>query len=166
MIKIEFDHRLEEHRRARRLYYARQSVFSRIDKLVAILAVAYGLFALVAVGLVWWVPIPFVAAPLIWFNVLTIEPWVVRYVFRRSTQFHQHTTLTFDEDHIHYQTASIDSRVSWNLYRGVIEDDELFVLLYKAPRSFAIIPKRAFASEAERAAFRTLAQHKILRRAA
>src|SRR5205085_1657113 len=83
MITIEFDHRLEEHLRAARLYHASRSWFSRADKVVAILVAAYGLFLLAGVGVRWWTVIWLVLAPVIWFNLLSIQPLIVRYVFKR-----------------------------------------------------------------------------------
>jgi hypothetical protein len=166
VITIEFDHRLEEHLRAARLYYAKRSWFARGDKIAAVIFAVYGLAASALVGIRWWTVIWLVLAPLEWFNLLSIQPLVVRYVFKRSKKFHEHTTLSFSAEHIHYQTPSIDSTLAWSLFADIVEDDQLFVLPYKAPRSYAIVPKRAFASEADRAQFRELARRQIAQAAA
>lgn len=156
MITIEFDHRLEEHQRARRLYYKKKSWLARADKVVAIFLAVFGLILVSLVGLRWWSVIWFVLAPLEWFDVLSIEPLMVRYMFKRSAKFHERTTLSFSEEGIHYKTPSIDSTIDWSLFTGLIEDEELFLLLYKAPRTYTIIPKRAFGSEEAKAEFREL----------
>lgn len=156
MITIEFDHRLDEHLRARRLYYRETSAFARADKVVAILLAVLGLVSVSLVGPRWWSVIWFVLAPLEWFDLLSIEPLVVRYMFKRSAKFQERTTLSFSEERIHYKTASIDSALAWSVFTGLVEDDELFLLPYRAPRTYAIVPKRAFASEEARAAFRAL----------
>ena len=161
MITIEFDHRLDEHQRARRLYYRRKSWLARADKVVALALVAFGSFSVWLAGPRWWSLIWFVLAPLEWFDVLSIDPLVVRYMFKRSPKFHERTRLSFSEDRIHYKTPSIDSTIDWNLFTEVIEDDELFLLPYKAPRTYAIIPKRAFGSEEAKAQFRDLARRKL-----
>jgi len=166
MLTVEFDHRLEEHLRAARLYYRARSWFARGDKYVAGIMAVMGVAMVVAVGLQWWAVIWLVIAPLEWFNLLSIEPLTVRYVFKRSPKFHEHTTLSFSEAHIHYKTPSIDSTIDWGLFSGLIEDDELFLLPYKSPRAYAIIPKRAFASEWARAEFRELVQKTVMRVAA
>jgi hypothetical protein len=161
MITIEFDHRLDEHLRARRLYYAKKSTFARIDKGVAIFLALVGLSSVWLAGVHWWSVIWFVLAPLEWFNLLSIEPLVVRYTFKRSAKFREHTRLSFAEENVHYKTASIDSTLDWSLFSGLIEDEALFLLSYQAPRMYAIIPKRAFPSEEARAEFRELVQKKL-----
>ncbi len=166
MISIEFDHRLEEHLRARRLHYANKSWFARADKVVAILLAVFGSVSAGLVGLRWWTVIWLVLAPLEWFNVLSIEPLTVRYTFKRSAKFQERTTLSFSEERIHYKTPSIESTLDWSLFTGLIEDDALFLLPYKAPRTYAIIPKRAFASEEAKAEFRELVRKKVAQVAA
>ena len=94
-------------------------------------------------------------------NLLSIEPLTVRYMFKRSAKFQERATLSFSEERIHYKTPLIDSTLDWNLFSGLIEDDALFLLLYRAPRSYAIIPKRAFATEEETAEFRRLVYRKV-----
>lgn len=166
MIAIEFEHRLAEHQRAQRLFYARRSLFARADKIVAVLAAAFGVLTVTTDGLQWWSVMWLVAAPLIWFNRLTTAPLVVRYVFRRTAKFHERTALTFSDEQIRYKTPSIDSTLDWSLFTDLVEDDQLFLLRYKAPRTYAIIPKRAFASPAAIAEFRDLVGRKLARRAA
>ncbi len=161
MITIEFDHRLDEHQRARRLYYKKKSSLARADKIVAIFLVVFGVASVWLAGLRWWSLIWFVLAPLEWFDLLSIEPLILRYVFKRSAKFHERTTLSFSEERIHYKTPSIDSTLDWSLFTGLIEDDELFLLPYKAPRTYATIPKRSFASEEAKAEFRELVRKKV-----
>src|SRR5215475_2870568 len=161
MITVEFDHRLDEHQGARRLYYQKKSWFARVDKVVAILLAVFGLILMSVVGPRWWSIIWLVLAPLEWFNLLSIEPLTVRYMFKRSAKFQERTTLSFSEERIHYKTPLIDSTLDWNLFSGLIEDDALFLLLYRAPRSYAIIPKRAFATEEETAEFRRLVYRRV-----
>jgi hypothetical protein len=161
MITIEFDHRLDEHLKARRLYYTKKSWFARADKVVAIFLTVFGLILVCLIGPRWWSLIWLVLAPIEWFNLLSIEPLMVRYMFKRSAKFQERTALSFSEDRIHYKTPSIDSTIDWSLFTGVLEDDELFLLPYKAPRTYAIIPKRAFASEEAKGEFRELVRRKV-----
>jgi hypothetical protein len=161
MLAIEFDHRLDDHLRARRLYYTRKSWFARGDKVVAIALAVVGVASVATIGATWWNVLFLAIAPLEWFHVLTAEPLVVRYTFARSPKFHEHTQLTFTPEHIHYKTPTIDSTIDWKLFAGLVEDDELFLLLYAAPRSYAVVPKRAFASEAALAQFRELARERV-----
>jgi hypothetical protein len=166
MVTVEFDHRLEEHLRARRVYYQARSRFARADKVVAIFLGLFGVASVVLAGVVWWTVIWFVVAPLEWFHLLSLEPLVVRYMFKRSAKFHERTMLAFSEDNVRYKTPSIDSTIDWSLFTGLIEDGELFLLPYQAPRTYALVPKRAFASEAAQAEFRELVRQKVTRAAA
>jgi hypothetical protein len=161
MITIEFDHRLDEHQRAWRLYYRKKSWFARADKVVAVFLALLGVITVSLVGVRWWSIIWFVLAPLEWFNVLSIEPLMVRYMFKRTAKFQERTTISFSDERIHYKTPSIDSTLDWSLFTGLIENDELFLLPYKAPRSYAILPKRAFATEQAQAEFRALVRRKL-----
>ena len=45
----------------------------------------------------------------------------MRYVFKRSTNFRERTTLSFSEERIHYRTHSVDSALDWSLFTGLIE---------------------------------------------
>lgn len=161
MVTAAFDHRLDEHARAHRLYYRQKSWFARADKVVAILLVLVGVAFVALHGVQWWTVIWLVLGPLEWFDALSPAPLIVGYMFKRSPKFREPTTLTFTDDHIHYKTASIDSTLDWSIFAELVEDDALFLLLYKAPRSYAIIPKRAFASPDAIAAFRELARRKL-----
>ncbi|MEZ4364146.1 MAG: YcxB family protein [Kofleriaceae bacterium] len=161
MISIEFDHRLDEHLRARRLYYRERSWLSRADKVVALLLLAFGVASVAVAGVQWWTLIWFALAPLEWFDLLSLEPLAVRYMFKRTAKFHERTTLSFSEEHVTYKTPSIDSTIDWRLFTGLLEDAELFLLPYEAPRTYAIVPKRAFPSEEARAEFRELVRKKV-----
>lgn len=160
-VEIKFDHRIEEHLHARRLYYARRSKFAIVDRIVALVLLAVGIAGVIFVGVRWWTVIWLVLGPLEWFNLLTLEPLVVRFYFKRSPRFRGTTTLKFGEEAIRYQTASIDSTLGWDLFSGLLEDENVFLLLYAAPRQYAIVPKRAFSSSAEQTRFRDLATRKI-----
>lgn len=166
MVAIEFDHRLAEHLRARRLFYRKKSWLARAGKVVAIALGAFGVILVSLVGPRWWTLVWFLLAPLEWFDLLSIEPLVERWVFERSAKFRERTSLSFSEECIRYRTPSIDSTLDWTLFGELLEDDELFLLTYRAPRSYAVIPKRAFATEEERAVFRRLVRRRVAHAAA
>lgn len=156
---IEFDHRIQDHLRARRLYYSKKSRFAKADKVVALFLLLFGVVLISLVGARWWTLIWFVLAPIEWFDLLSIEPLIVHYVFKRTKKFQERTRLEFHEAQIHYKTPSINSTLEWDCFSDLLEDDELFLLVYKAPRMYAVIPKRAFGSDEDRQRFRELAFH-------
>jgi len=160
-IRIEFEHRLSDHLRASRLFHAKASALARVDKVVAVILALFGLVLVIAVGPRWWTLVWFVLAPLEWFDLLSIEPVMVRLAFRKTSKFCEPTTLVFTEDAVQYKTPSVDSTLRWDVFRGILEDADLFLLLYRAPRPYAVIPKRAFADAARIDEFRDLAGRKL-----
>ena len=155
-IKIEFDPRVEEHVSASRLYYSKLSKWAKIDKVVALLLVLFGTALVILVGIQWWTLIWFVLAALEFFNLLSIDPLVVRWQFKGTPKFKERNTLTFDDEGIHFQTPTIDARLRWETYNRMLENTEVFLLIY-GKRMYSVIPKRAFKDEQEKDRFRQLA---------
>lgn len=163
MIAIEFDHRLADHQRAERLFFARTA---RANTVLAVLMTTFGIVSIATLGIHWWTAAVLVPAPLVGLIRLILAPLAVRHMFRRTPKFHEHTVVTFGDERIHYRTPSIDTNLDWGVFAELIEDDQLFLLRYKAPRSYAVIPKRVFATPAAIDEFRDLIHRKLPRRAA
>lgn len=155
-IKIEFDPRVEEHVSASRLYYSKRSKWAKTDKVVALLLVVFGTALVILVGIQWWTVIWFPLAILEFFNLLSIDPLVVRWQFKATPKFNERNTLTFDDEGIHFQTSTIDARLRWDTYNEMFENNEVFLLIY-GKRMYSVIPKRAFKNEEEEDRFRQLA---------
>jgi len=68
--------------------------------------------------------------------------------------------LTFTQEGIHFSTPTIDSQIDWTFYHYLLEDKEVFLLVY-GKWQYSIIPKCAFADASEQDAFRDLARQKI-----
>jgi hypothetical protein len=65
--------------------------------------------------------------------------------------------LTFSDGGIHFRTTAVDSRLEWSLYRRAVVLRDFYLLYYiRGFRQFTAIPKRAFESESDRAAFEAL----------
>lgn len=59
---------------------------------------------------------------------------------------------------LRFRTERADTHRAWNAYAELIESTQAFILpYYKDTQSFQLLPRRAFASEAEQEAFRQLA---------
>ena len=63
--------------------------------------------------------------------------------------------LTFSDQGVRFQTASIDSNLDWSLYQRAVEGRD-FYFLYWSRRQFTVIPKRAFATADDRLVFNAL----------
>lgn len=159
-VDVEIDHRIEEHLRAERLYYSKRSRFASVDRILAIFLLIVGIVLVVAVGVRWWSVVWFALAPLEFFNLLSIAPLVTRYRFNRNPKFRELNHISFESDEIHFKTTSIDSKLKWSLYDGVLEDEQLFLLTYGS-QMYSVIPKRCFKDSQSLDAFRALAEAKV-----
>src|SRR5262249_48069537 len=138
----------------------KQTLFAKLDKVVAILLAGFGAYAVWGAGLRWWTLIWFPLALLEWFDLLSLDRLRTRLWFRRNPKFREEYGLTFTRDSIHFQTASIDSVLRWTHYERVIESPTLFLLMY-GKGLYTLIPKRSFQSEEQQSAFRALLQECI-----
>ncbi len=157
-ISVSFDNALGDHLAAERLYYKSTS-FAKIDKVVAAMLVLVGVFSTWGAGARWWTLLFFPLAVLEWFNLLSIRPLVIRYWFKHNPKFSETYHLTLGPEGIRFRTKSIDSRLSWDHYTKVLEDDRLWLLVY-GTRMYSVIPKRVFQDESERTRFRALVAQK------
>lgn len=158
-LELAFDNVLAEHLAAERLYY-RSTRFWKLDKLVAVALVSFGGYLTYTVGLRWWSVIWFPLAIAEWFNLLSLRPVQVWYWFKHNPKFRETYHLTIDEDALYFRTRSIDSRVQWDHFSSLLENNTLCLLVY-GTRMYSLIPKRAFKTEAELGAFRALVSAKI-----
>ena len=140
-ITLEFDNRLSDHLAADRLDY-RTTLLWKIDKVVAVGLACFGVYSVASAGLQWWTAIWFALAVSEWFNLLSPRPLQIRWMFKRNPKFKEAYRLTFTEEGIHFQTASIDSHIAWTHYTRVVEGKEVILLVYGA-RMYTVIPIRA-----------------------
>lgn len=140
-ISIHYQNRLQDHIYAGRVYYSR-GIMAKIDKVVAGLLFAFGVWMTHTAGVQWWTVIWFVLAPLEWFDLLSLTPLRVYVAFRRNPKFAEPYDITFEESGIHFQTPSIDSRIAWSHFADVAESSRVF-LLVSGKAMYSVIPKWA-----------------------
>jgi hypothetical protein len=161
-IELTFDHVLAEHLAAERLYY-KSTRFWKVDKVVAVALAGFGAYVVYMVGLRWWSVVLFPLAIAEWFNLLSLYPFQVRYWFKHNPRFRETDHLFVDESALHFRTRSIDAKIRWTLVNSLLENDRLYLLVY-GRRMYTLVPKRAFRTEADLVAFRTLTIAKISQR--
>jgi hypothetical protein len=125
-----------------------------------VLLLALGIWEVWAVGFRWWTIIWFPLAVMMWFNVVRFEGITARILFRRNPKFREEYHLTFSQENIHFQTASIDSTLQWSHYERLVESPTLFLLMY-GKGLYTVVPKRCFPSDDELDAFRGLLRDRI-----
>lgn len=160
---VEFDNRVADHLAAERLYY-RSTFLWKMDKVVALLLVGWGIFLVWAVGVRWWTVVWFPVAILEWFNLLSFRPLQIRYFFDRNPKFKERYRLRFSDDGIEFRTLSVESKLAWTHYHRFLEDREVALLIYGS-RMYTVIPRRAFADEAQHARFVALVRKHVARSA-
>ncbi len=158
-IAVRYDNQISEHLDAARLYYAGTSL-ARVDKIVAVLLVGFGAFLVYAAGVQWWTLIWFPLALLEWFNLLSLQPLQVRYAYRTNPKFRETYEVEFSESGVRFRTDSIDSKIAWDHYSQLLENERVFLLVY-GRHMYSVIPKRAFSSEGDMAGFREMVRRHI-----
>ncbi len=158
-VSISFDNVLDDHLAAERLYY-KSTVLSKVDKVVAAILLLLGVFSILGAGVRWWTLLFFPFAFLEWFNLLSLRPLGIRIWFKKNPKFNETYNIELDQNGIHFRTKSIDSRLTWDHYTRVLEDERLWLLVY-GTRMYSVIPKRAFKSNEEVARFRRLIDKNI-----
>jgi hypothetical protein len=68
--------------------------------------------------------------------------------------------LSFSDEGIGFQTKNVESALQWSLYKEVWETERFYFLLY-GKDAFTLIPKRAFADERQKRAFKEMLQKHI-----
>jgi hypothetical protein len=99
-------------------------------------------------------------AALEFFNLLSIDPLIVRWQFKSTPKFNERNTIIFDVDGIHFRTPTIDARLKWETYSEMLENEKVFLLIY-GKRMYSVIPKRAFQDGAESDRFRALVEQRL-----
>lgn|SRR5262245_19910457 len=161
-VSITFDNTVADHLAAERLYY-KSTIFPNLDKVVAVALFCVGAFATWSAGPRWWTLLFFPLAVLEWFNLLSIRPLMIRWWFKRNPKFSETYHLTLDRGGIQFRTQSIDSRITWEHYTKVLEDDRMWLLVY-GTRMYTVIPKRVFSREGDMTRLRSLLSQSIAAR--
>jgi hypothetical protein len=158
-LELTFDNLLSEHLAAERLYYS-STIFWKLDKIVSVLLIGFGVYLTNAAGFVWWSVVWFPLGVLEWFNLLSLRPLQIWFWFKHNPKFAETYRLGIDESGINFRTDTIDSRLAWDHYNSCLENDRLCLLIY-GTRMYSVIPKRAFSSPAQLDAFRSLVNRKL-----
>jgi len=158
-LEVSFDNRLTEHLAAEKLCYA-STWWRKLDRVVAAVLAAVGLWFVVSSGARWWSLIWFPLSVAEWFNAFSLRPLQIRYWFKRNPKFRETYRLAFEPDGIRFRTATIDTFVKWSHYTHALEDEKLFVLVY-GKQMYSVVPKRAFPSEADLGRFHSLLSSRL-----
>jgi len=121
---------------------------------IAVIAGVVMIFLAYSIG---WVMIA-VGAVLV--SLVPIRRLLHKRAYRENAAFAGSTKVRFGDEIIEVVNPIGESRLKWSFYKKVMESDAFFLLMI-SKRSFSIIPKRIFTSEAELDAFRSLLESKL-----
>jgi hypothetical protein len=158
-ITVTFYNQLRDHLEAQKLLYSK-GVMARIDKVVALMLLGLGVYLIYIAGFQWWSVLWMLLAVVEWFNLLSLHTLRTTLFYKRNPKFQEEYHLEFSPDSIHFKTASIDSVLQWTHYQRVIENSNMFLLMY-GKDLYTLIPKRGFANQDDIDAFRALVDMKV-----
>lgn len=161
-ISLRFRYTEEEYIAATRLYLMRSTdlllrvVFSSIFLAAGIF---FLLLATLGSGILFLLTLAGLISFLLWSLFFYIAP---RQRFRSDPKFRDEYFLQFSDDGIQFKTAQIDALIQWSLYTKVLENERFYLLVY-GKNMISVIPRRAFASAQQEAAFGELLKRKLPR---
>jgi hypothetical protein len=97
------------------------------------------------------------------FGIPAIRRQAMKRKWDREPLYQMEHTLSFSEEGIFLQMGNIESNLSWQYYRNVIESPDGFLLI-SSDDAFNFFPKRAFDGENLITEFRALATAKLSNR--
>ncbi|MFN7926519.1 MAG: YcxB family protein [Blastocatellia bacterium] len=94
------------------------------------------------------------------FSVPLFRQWRLKARWKRKLILQAEHRATFSPDGIHYVMDHVESELDWRYFLRWAETNEGFLLI-RAEDVFSLIPKRAFANQAQAEEFRRLLISKL-----
>lgn len=159
MVGLHFRYEEEEFVAATRLYLLRKPALLARFGLVFILVMAGICLLLAALAALptTILTAAVVAAPILLYSLLYEEP---RKAFRRDPRNKEEFYWQFSEQGITQRTLHTEAHINWELFTHVLAGRRFYLLAY-GKHMFTLIPRRAFATPAQEAAFVALLRHKV-----
>ena len=80
--------------------------------------------------------------------------------YRRNARWHDEYSFRFSEEGLEFESAHLNSKIKWSMYRNVLENKKLYALVYDED-ALTIIPKRIFTDAAQASMFKDLLKEKV-----
>jgi len=150
-----------------RKYYMRSKGVVRLIVFLLVLQIALGIMALESPALEtradWFVPLTLPSLPLIVvIAVYVMVPLRIAKQVEANEQLSSQTFWIADSDQVMIRNAVTETKLDWAVFSEVIEFQEYYLFLHAANRRvFNFVPKRAFESQSQEAAFRKVFEEKL-----
>lgn len=156
-VAIAFQYTEKEYVKAVRKYLVVTDIIKKLDLALAIIGVPCAMvyFFLSSFG---WFSILLLVCAVLFSGFIGLQYlYVPVMTFRKTPKFREEYRLTFSADGILFETATIHSELKWEAYTIFWESEEVYYLVQEE-HVYTILPKRAFAGDAEKLAFERMAE--------
>ncbi len=155
-VKLKFSYTQDEFVKAERRYlFASGTITGPSVVIIAVILVFSVLYCFLSSFSVFSVVL-LIAALLVLMLGCVVYFYIPEKKFQMNSKYHEEYELTFSEEGIHFKTPSIDSRLEWDIYSELWENDKFYFLI-QAKQIYTIIPRRAFSGQAEEERFEAIA---------
>ena len=155
-VRLAFQYTQDEYVKAERQYLIASKTIRKFDMILlaafALFSIGYlflSSFSTIGVVLFLVMLIATALAIFLYFFVPALK-------FKRASKYREEYAMVFSKDAITWKTATVDSELKWTLYSELWENGDFYFLI-QAPQMYTLIPKRAFAEQAERQTFEEMA---------
>jgi hypothetical protein len=150
-----------------RAYTLRQTS-TRIALILVAVVVIFETISAIALGIDWstvnyYLPLNVFLVAYVVF-LLLINPWLVGRQVPKNERLSSEITWEVDEDEIRVSNKFMQSKFDWGTFHSAIETRTHYLLILSSnKRMYQVLPKRAFETPAQEAAFRTLLKTKQIK---
>ncbi len=144
-VKAYFEYNFDEYIDAYHLHYS-QLKRLKINILIAVILLFLGLALCVFLGYSFLKSIPIYASVILVAVLLSEYFFAPTKNFNHDPRLKKEHTLVFSDEKILFTVNNMTVAIKWKQYQKYIENQD-FYLLYYAPETFLIIPKRALTPE-------------------
>jgi hypothetical protein len=99
-----------------------------------------------------------------WFRLMIV--WTPTSSWRKAKGLHQLLKVTVDQQGVSIRTKQSTTTRGWDTYSDLLENAGILMLKLRGRKAFLYVPKRAFTSAINEAAFRDVAQGFLTRQSA
>lgn len=157
-VGLHFRYTEEEFSAATRLYLLRTpALFARLTLFAALLNGGLFLLLLATTSAATACLMLALVAPLLLYSLFYVQP---RTTYAHDPRFKEEFHWQFSEAGITQKTSLSESNLRWELFTNVLVNRRFYLLSY-GKHMFTLIPRRAFATPAQEAAFVALLRRKI-----
>lgn len=161
-INLEFSYTERDYLRASRVYMFRTSeIIGRLFGFLILVTIVFTAVPVLLPDFPLWAAVALALLVLasILYNALIRMP---RQLFRGDAKYRDVYSVVFSDDGIRFKTKQLEAKLAWSLYTRLIEVSDLFILIYGTHVGMmTVVPKTAFASQTQEAAFRELVSRHI-----